>query len=41
LNNFITEVTADGELAAISKKWIGQPLPEFPASLPGVPYTVQ
>jgi polar amino acid transport system substrate-binding protein len=41
LNSFITEVSANGELAAISKKWIGQPLPEFPASLTDVPYTVQ
>jgi polar amino acid transport system substrate-binding protein len=41
LNNFITEASANGELDAISKKWIGQPLPEFPASLPDVPYSVQ
>ena len=41
LNNFIEEVKANGQLDAISKKWIGQPLPQFPASVPGVPYTVQ
>ena len=41
LNNFIEQVKASGELDAISKKWIGQPLPQFPASVPGVPYTVQ
>jgi polar amino acid transport system substrate-binding protein len=41
LNEFITQVKASGELAAISQKWIGQPLPEFPASLTDVPYTVQ
>ncbi len=41
LNNFIEGIKADGELAAINKKWIGQPLPEFPGSLPGVPYTVR
>jgi polar amino acid transport system substrate-binding protein len=41
LNNFIEEAKANGQLDAISKKWIGQPLPQFPASVPGVPYTVQ
>ena len=41
LNNFIEQVKASGELDAISKKWIDQPLPQFPASVPGVPYTVQ
>src|SRR4051794_1486353 len=41
LNSFIEEIKANGQLDAISKKWIGQPLPQFPASVPGVPYTVQ
>src|SRR3954452_867417 len=41
LNSFIEEAKANGQLDAISKKWIGQPLPQFPASVPGVPYTVQ
>ena len=41
LNSFINEIRANGQLEAISQKWIGQPLPQFPASLPGVPYTVQ
>ena len=41
LNNFIEEIKANGQLDAISKKWIGQPLPQFPASVAGVPFTVQ
>ncbi|MBV9785191.1 MAG: transporter substrate-binding domain-containing protein [Acidisphaera sp.] len=41
LNGFIDEIKANGQLEAISQKWIGQPLPQFPASVPGVPYTVQ
>ena len=41
LNKFIDDAKASGELEAISRKWIGQPLPTFPTSLEGVPYTVQ
>jgi polar amino acid transport system substrate-binding protein len=41
LNTFIDEIKASGELAAINKKWIGQPLPDFPAKVEGVPFTVQ
>jgi polar amino acid transport system substrate-binding protein len=41
LNAFIEQIKANGQLEAISKKWIGQPLATFPASLPGVPFTVQ
>lgn len=41
LNSFIDKIKADGQLEAISQKWLGAPLPAFPASLEGVPYTVQ
>ena len=41
LNTAIDELKASGQLEAISQKWTAQKLPDFPASLPGVPYTVQ
>ncbi len=41
LNKSIDEIKASGELAAISKKWIGQPLPDFPTKVEGVPFTMQ
>ncbi|MGY3506787.1 polar amino acid transport system substrate-binding protein [Bradyrhizobium sp. USDA 4471] len=41
LNTLIDEIRASGELAAINKKWIDQPLPEFPTKIEGVPFTVQ
>ncbi|WP_207101923.1 transporter substrate-binding domain-containing protein [Paracoccus shandongensis] len=41
LNAFIEKIKADGRLEAISQKWLGEPLPQFPASLEGVPFTVQ
>ena len=40
LNAFIDKVRGDGELEKLSQKWIGQPLPELPTSLEGVPFTV-
>ncbi len=40
LNAFIDKIKADGRLDAICEKWIGQPLPDFPKSLKGVPFTV-
>lgn len=40
LNAFVDKVRADGELEKLSQKWIGQPLPELPATLEGVPFTV-
>jgi polar amino acid transport system substrate-binding protein len=40
LNAFIEKAHADGELEKLSQKWIHQPLPELPASLEGVPFTV-
>lgn len=41
LNDFIDKIRADGRLEAISQKWLGQPLPEFPDSVEGVPFTVE
>lgn len=41
LNTTIDEMKASGQLDAISEKWTALKLPDFPASLPGVPYTVQ
>lgn len=39
LNDFIDRIRADGRLEAISQKWLGQPLPEFPDAVEGVPFT--
>jgi polar amino acid transport system substrate-binding protein len=41
LNQFIDKIRADGRLAAINKKWLGEDLPNFPEKLEGVPFTVQ
>jgi polar amino acid transport system substrate-binding protein len=40
LNTFIEKAQKDGELEALNQKWLGQPLPELPTSLEGVPFTV-
>lgn len=40
LNAFIDEISANGELKAIYERWLGQDKPEFPASLPDIPFTV-
>jgi polar amino acid transport system substrate-binding protein len=40
INNFIDKMRSSGQLEALSQKWIGQPLPDLPASLDGVPFTV-
>ncbi|WP_158747818.1 transporter substrate-binding domain-containing protein [Acidisphaera sp. L21] len=40
LNAFVDKVRDGGDLEKLSQKWIGQPLPELPASLEGVPFTV-
>jgi polar amino acid transport system substrate-binding protein len=39
-NRFVDKVRANGELEALSQKWLHQPLPELPSSLEGVPFTV-
>jgi polar amino acid transport system substrate-binding protein len=41
LNNFLTEFKKTPEYAAIYEKWIGADVPEFPESMPNIPYTVQ
>jgi len=42
LNQFIDKIKADGRLEAINKKWLGEEkLPNCPATLEGVPFTVQ
>lgn len=41
VNSFIDKIKANGELDKIYQKWIKLPLPEFPASMEGVSYTVQ
>jgi len=40
LNRFIDTIKADGRLEAISQKHLAQPLPVFPESLEGIPFTV-
>ncbi|CAM5185640.1 Polar amino acid transport system substrate-binding protein OS=Castellaniella defragrans OX=75697 GN=HNR28_002470 PE=4 SV=1 [Castellaniella defragrans] len=41
VNQFIDDIKANGQLNAISQKWIGQDLPDLVTSMPGVPFTVQ
>jgi len=44
INTFIDKIKANGQLAVVYQKWMGfaPPKPdEFPASVPGVPFTVQ
>lgn len=40
VNAFIDKIKANGELAAITKKWMGIELPKFPDSVPNIPFTV-
>lgn len=40
LNAFIDEIRANGELKAIYERWLGQQAPDFPDSLPDIPFTV-
>lgn len=39
LNTFIDKIKANGELKKIYDKWMKVPVPEFPASLEGIPFT--
>ncbi|PCK80954.1 transporter substrate-binding domain-containing protein [Rhizobium sophoriradicis] len=41
LNAFIDKVRADGRLEKIYQKWLGQDTPDFPDSLPDIPFAVQ
>lgn len=40
VNAFLDKIKADGQLAAIWKKWMGTELPTFPESIPNIPFTV-
>lgn len=40
-NAFIDKIKSNGELEKIYQKWMGASVPEFPASIEGIPYTVQ
>jgi polar amino acid transport system substrate-binding protein len=40
LNSFIDKIKANGELAKAYAAWMKVPLPEFPNSVEGVPFTV-
>jgi polar amino acid transport system substrate-binding protein len=40
-NKFIDEIKSNGKLAAFYAKWMKAPVPTFPDSVPGVPFTVQ
>lgn len=40
VNAFIDEIKANGELDKIYDRWLGQKVPEFPASLPDIPFVV-
>ncbi|RUV31872.1 transporter substrate-binding domain-containing protein, partial [Mesorhizobium sp. M1A.T.Ca.IN.004.03.1.1] len=39
LNAFIDKARADGRLEKIYQKWLGQDAPDFPDSLPNIPFT--
>lgn len=39
LNSFIDKIKANGELKKIYDKWMKVPVPEFPATLEGIPFT--
>jgi len=41
VNAFIDKIKANGDLDKIYRKWMGVPLPEFPASLLNIPFTVK
>jgi len=40
-NAFIDKIKANGELAKVYQKWMGEEPPEFPSSLPNIPFTVK
>ncbi|MDM9621862.1 ABC transporter substrate-binding protein [Rhizobium sp. AC44/96] len=40
LNTFIDKIKANGELKKVYDKWMKVPVPEFPATLDGIPFTV-
>jgi polar amino acid transport system substrate-binding protein len=38
-NGFIDKIRSNGELAKIYPKWMNNPMPPFPDSIPGIPFT--
>ncbi len=40
-NTFIDQIKSNGKLASFYAKWMKAPVPIFPDSVPGVPFTVQ
>jgi polar amino acid transport system substrate-binding protein len=40
VNAFIDKIRANGELARIYPKWMSNPMPEFPDSVPGISFVV-
>jgi polar amino acid transport system substrate-binding protein len=40
-NKFVDQIKSNGKLAAFYAKWMKAPVPVFPDSVPGVPFTVQ
>lgn len=41
LNTFIDKIKANGELKKVYDKWMKVPVPEFPASLEGIPFAAK
>lgn len=41
LNGFVDKIKADGRLEAINRKFLDAPMPNFPETLEGIPFTVQ
>ncbi|MCM2293123.1 transporter substrate-binding domain-containing protein [Allorhizobium sp. BGMRC 0089] len=41
VNAFLKKIISDGELKPIYTKWMKRPVPQFPASIPNIPFTVQ
>ena len=41
MNAFLDKFMATPEYATIYEKWIGVEVPEFPESIPNIPFTVQ
>ncbi|MDQ1194972.1 MULTISPECIES: transporter substrate-binding domain-containing protein [Agrobacterium] len=41
INKFLDQIKSDGQLAKIYDKWMKRPIPNFPESLPDIPFTVK
>lgn len=40
INAWLDKAKANGDLAKVYAKWMKRPVPDFPASLPDIPYTI-